>query len=334
MTPRVSILMPVHNEARYLPQALASLQRQTLRDWELVAVDNGSSDATPQLLATAARLDERIRVLTLPAPGLVNALNSGLAACRAELVARMDGDDICHPQRLQRQVDALRADPTLGLVACRVRHFPRPQLTDGMRAYEAWQNQHLDHAAIMADRFVESPFTHPSVCLRRAALEAVGGYRACGWPEDYDLWLRLAHAGLRFTRLPETLFFWRDRPERLTRSCADYTLAAFRACKVHHLKNDYLKGHHEVTLWGAGQEGKAWRQALADEGIAVTRWIEVDKRKIGQCIHGAPVVGLDALRPGDGPLLITIGARAARPQVRAFTQQAGLVEERDFVCVT
>ncbi len=99
----------MRDEEQHLPAALASLRRQTLEDWELVAVDDGSTDATPQLLRAAAAADARIRVLTRPAEGLVSALNAGLEACRAPLVARMDGDDVCHPRRLALQSDYLHA---------------------------------------------------------------------------------------------------------------------------------------------------------------------------------------------------------------------------------
>ncbi|TLM68900.1 MAG: glycosyltransferase [Deltaproteobacteria bacterium] len=334
MKPRVSVLLPVRNEERLLPAALASLQRQTLADWELVAVDDGSSDGTGAILDAAAATDSRIRVLHRPPSGLVTALNAGLAACRAPLVARMDGDDVCHPNRLQLQAGHLAAHPGTTLVASRVRHIPRQGLSDGMRAYEAWQNAQLDHDAIMRDLYVESPFTHPSVMYRRDAVLSLGGYRDCGWPEDYDLWLRLAQAGARFARLPETLLFWRDRPERMTRTAAEYALNAFRDCKVHHLAQTFLAGTGEVTLWGAGIEGKAWRLALHAKGLAVRRWLEVDPRKIGQVIHGAPVVAVDVLIPGDGLTLVTVGAKGAREQVREFALNKGLVEGTDFLCVT
>lgn len=334
MTLPLSILMPVRNEAELLPAALASLQRQTFSDWELVAVNDGSSDATGDLLDRAAQRDRRIRVLHLPPSGLVAALNAGLAACRAPLIARMDGDDICHPQRFARQLAYLDAHPEVDLIACRVRHFPRPQLQGGMLAYETWQNELLTHDDIMRDLWVESPLAHPSVVYRKATVEALGGYRECGWTEDYDLWLRLAAGGARFARLPHTLFFWRDRPQRYTRTAPACALAAVRACKAHHLRLGFLRNCDRVTLWGAGAEGKAWRKTLAAEGVGVERWIEVDRRKLGQTIHGAPVVAIDQLRPDTGKVLVTVGARAARPQVRAFAQTHGLIEGKDFLCVT
>ena len=334
MIPRVSILMPVRNEERFLPAALASLARQTLTDWELVAVDDGSTDATGVMLARAATADPRIRVMHRPPGGLVAALNAGLAACRSPMVARMDGDDVCHPLRLELQAAHLATHPETTLVTCQVRHVPRQLLTDGMRNYEGWQNDLLGHDAIIRDLFVESPLTHPSVMFRRDAVQRLGGYHDCGWAEDYDLWLRMAAAGMRFARLPRVLFYWRDRPERQTRTAPAYTLEAFRACKIHHLRTGFLAGADEVTLWGAGSEGKAWRLALLTRGIHVRRWIEVDARKIGQVIHGAPVLGIENLAPGDGPTLITVGAKGAREQIRHYAVGRGLDEGRDFLCVT
>ena len=326
--------MPVRNEERHLPAALASLFHQSLHDWELVAVDDGSTDGTARILRAAARTDRRVRVLSRPSSGLVPALNSGLSLCRAPLVARMDGDDICHPRRLEYQQRLLAKMPELTLAACAVRHFPRPGLQGGMKAYEKWQNALLDHESICRDLFVESPFAHPSVIFRREVVERVGGYRDQGWAEDYDLWLRLAAAGARFARLPRTLLFWRDRPERLTRTAGNCTLEAFRACKAHHLRLGFLREEKTVTLWGAGLEGKAWRKALSAEGVAVARWAEVDPRKIGQTIHGAPVVPLEELRSGEGKILVAVGAKGARAQVRSWASKAGLIEGRDFLCVT
>ncbi|PLX95140.1 MAG: glycosyl transferase, partial [Desulfuromonas sp.] len=122
--PQVSILMPVRNEERFLPAALRSIQKQTLRNWELVVVDDGSCDRTPEILRSFAKSDQRIRIFSQSAVGLVQALNRGLQACSAPLVARMDGDDICHPLRLEKQLQRFRDDPSVGLVACSVRHFP------------------------------------------------------------------------------------------------------------------------------------------------------------------------------------------------------------------
>jgi len=331
--PRVSILMPLRNEAAYLPAALDSLTRQTLLDWELIAVDDGSQDDTPAMLAAAACRDSRIRVIRNTGVGLVAALNYGLEACRATLVARMDGDDICHPRRLELQATHLDQHVDTGLVACNFRHFPRSTLKQGMLSYESWQNTLETHEQIMRDRFVESPFCHPSIMVRRGLIEQVGGYRDSGWAEDYDLWLRLADNGTRFTRLALPLFFWRDHPERATRTMSEYSVDAFRACKMHFLLQDFLHHEQSVTIAGAGQEGRAWQRLLAAAGISVSRWVDVDPRRIGRTLHGAPVVTTEHLTARKDKILVAIGVRGAREQFRQLVQYLDLKEGLDFICV-
>jgi hypothetical protein len=245
----------------------------------------------------------------------------------------MDGDDICHPRRLELQAAFLDAHPGTGLVACNFRHFPRNTLKQGMLSYETWQNTLEDHDRIMRDRFVESPFVHPSIMTRREVIEGVGGYRDHGWAEDYDLWLRMAEAGIRFARLPQTLFFWRDHPERATRTLSEYSATAFRACKLHSLQRGFLRDKRSVVIAGAGLEGRAWQRLLADNGISVSSWVDVDPRKIGRILHGSPVVGTAHLPVAQDKILVAIGVRGARKQFRELVRPMHLKEGLDFICV-
>lgn len=331
--PRVSILMPVRNEDRYLQAALDSLYRQTLAGWELIAVDDGSSDATPDILAAAARHDSRVHVIRREGGGLVAALNTGLTACRAPFLARFDGDDICHPRRLELQAAYLDACPDTGLVACAFHHFPRTGLKQGMIDYESWQNSLTEHPLVIRDLFVESPFVHPSITTRRRIMEDLGGYQDNGWPEDYDLWLRMAAAGVQFARLPQTLLLWRDHPERATRTMDEYAAHAFRACKCHYLLRGFLKNTYDVVIAGAGLEARAWQRALAAAGVTVSTWLDVDPRKIGRILHNAPVISPEELRLDGRKMIVAIGVRGAREQFRNVAQRRGWHEGVDFVCV-
>jgi glycosyltransferase involved in cell wall biosynthesis len=331
--PRISVLMPVRNEERYLRAALDSLSRQTFTQWELVAVDDGSSDATPAILAAAARDDSRIRVIRLDGEGLVAALNAGLPLCNAPLLARMDGDDVCHPRRFESQACFLDTHPEIGLVASSFRHFPRTGLRRGMIDYERWQNSLENHSLISHDLFVESPFVHPGIMTRREIVAQVGGYRDCGWAEDYDLWLRMAAAGTRFARLPEPLFFWRDHPERATRTSDTYALDAMRRCKFHHLRRGFLSGVTELVIAGAGREARAWQRLLAADGVRVTHWLDIDPRKIGRLLHGAPVLHSEDFEPAGSRMIVAIGLRGARQQFRSVAIKRGWREGEDFVCV-
>jgi hypothetical protein len=246
----------------------------------------------------------------------------------------MDGDDISHPQRLAIQVGMMAEDPEIGLLACSFRHFPRHELRSGMLGYEKWQNSLHTHGAIIADIFVESPFVHPGVMFRKKLVTAVDGYREMGWAEDYDLWLRLAASGVRFARTCKPLLFWRDRQERATRTMTEYSLEAFRSCKLHHLQAGFLAGVDKVILAGAGKEGRAWRKVLADKGIEVSTWVDVDPRKIGRLLHGVMVVSPQEVSPANGKLLITVGTRGARTGIRHWADNAGFQDGVDYVCVT
>ena len=103
---------------------------------------------------------------------------------------------------------------------------------------------------------------------------------------------------------------------------------------AHHLRQGFLREVAAVTLIGAGQEGRTWRKVLAEVGIVVRRWVDLDPRKVGRTLHGAPVVAADTVKPGTGPMLVTIGTRGARALVRQWATDRGLVEGADYVCVT
>ncbi len=325
--------MPLRNEEKFLKAAIASIRAQSFTEWELVAVDDGSTDGTAGILASASA-DKRIKVLQNSGNGLVPALNTGLSECRGSFIARMDGDDISHPERLTKQLEVFAAKPETGLVASSFRHFPRKELKIGMLAYEEWQNSLTSHENIMADIFVESPFVHPGVMFRKEIVDRLGGYRDLGWAEDYDLWLRMAGAGVLFTKTEEPLIFWRDRPQRATRTMDEYSTDAFRRCKAHHLRSGFLKGSTDVILAGAGKEGRAWQRILAETGIKVSRWIDVDRKKRGRMLHGAEICGPDDISPNAGKMLVTVGTRGARTGIRDWASGAGFAEGADFICVT
>jgi glycosyltransferase involved in cell wall biosynthesis len=326
----------VRDACTTLPACLASLRAQTLLAHELIAVDDGSRDGSRALLEQWAAEDPRLRVIAQEAAGLVAALNRGLGHARAPLVARMDADDWCHPRRLELQWEALAADPALTAVGSRVRVVAEEGVrNDGMRAYVDWQNGLLSHQAIARDLYVESPLVHPSVTLRTAALRALGGYRAFDGPEDYDLWLRGFAAGWRFAKHPEVLLDWRDRPDRLTRSDPRYGEDRFRALKAEALVRAHLGAGRRVVLWGAGPIGKSWSKELRARGQQIAAFVEVDPGKIGQLVHGAPVVSVlgAAALPRGSLHLACVGQATARARIRAEATRLGLTEPDDLVAV-
>jgi glycosyltransferase involved in cell wall biosynthesis len=332
--PRVSILLPCRDAAAFLPDTIASIQAQSFRDFEVVAVDDGSTDDTRKLLDAWAAEDERVRVLSQEAQGIVPTLQHAVEASRGDILVRMDADDVAYSMRIARQVELLDENPKIGACGTLVRYFPRGTVQGGAQRYEMWLNSAIEHDEIVREIFVECPIAHPTMAIRRKVLEKVGGYQDNGWPEDYDLVFRLWTHGIAMAKVPEILLRWRERQDRVSRTDPRYDEDAFRRIKVHYLKQTLINGHNGVIVWGAGPVGKAFAQELIAQDLQVRAFIEPDPRKIGQVINDAPVVAPEGVTEyRDAFVVAAVGIPATRSEIRVALNEHGWVEGKDFVAV-
>ena len=336
VVPRVAVLLPAYNAADTLPAAIASVQAQTEADWELLVVDDGSTDGTGEAIAAAARADRRVRALRHDSNrGIVAALTTGLAAAAAPLVARLDADDLCQPRRLALQAGFLDAHPEIGLVGCRVAFGGDRRRQAGYAMHVDWANGLLTTGEIGLNRFVESPFPHPSVMFRRDLAERFGGYRDGPFPEDYELWLRWLDAGVAMAKVPETLLVWNDPPRRLSRTDPRYSFRAFYETKAVWLARWLARHnpfHPEVIVWGAGRETRRRAEFLVGHGVRITHYVDIDPRKVGQTVHGRPVLGPEQLpEPCRAFVLSYVGSWGAREDIRSRLSERGYREGGNFL---
>ncbi|GMU92570.1 MAG: hypothetical protein AMXMBFR4_16280 [Candidatus Hydrogenedentota bacterium] len=327
--------MPFRNAAATLRPAIESIRSQTFKNWELLLFDDGSDDESPAIADACATGDARIRVIRSTYVGIVSALQKACATARAPLIARMDADDVAHPSRFEKQAARMQADGSIALCGCHIQWIgPTPGA--GQRRYASWINALENHDDIVRELFVECPIAHPTFMMRRDQLEHVGGYIDRGWPEDYDLVMRLWMAGCRFGKVPEVLLDWRIADTRLSMTDPRYALSRFRALKRHYLRRAYwgrnvgAEWGKRFFQWGAGEVGKLWLREWESERPEAV--VDINPRKIGRRIHGVPVISPDLLpAPREVFVAVTVGAPGARDEIRGWLNPRGYAETVDYL---
>jgi glycosyltransferase involved in cell wall biosynthesis len=307
----ISVLLPFRDAAPTIAEALESTLADLDDADEVIAVDDRSTDGGARIVERIAGRDRRVVSLRSSGEGIVPALRTGLASSRGDLVARMDADDVVLPGRFATSLALFDADPSLAVAAVRVEPFG--EVTEGIAHYIEWQNAILtkeDHAASM---FVESPITHPSVTIRRDALEAAGGFGDPPWPEDWDLWLRLNERSFAIAKAPAVHLRWRRHARTLTTNDARYSMVSMLACRAHYLARRL--GDRPFAIWGAGQTGRRLARALEAHDKRPLFFIDIDPRK--KTARDRPVVPPEEGLARNVLIVVAVGQRGARDIVRA-----------------
>lgn len=208
----MSVILPAYNCPRYIGAALDSILEQTFQDFEVIVIDDGSTDETPEIIRSFT--DPRVQFLSQANIGLAATLNRGIGLARGRYIARQDQDDRSHPDRFARQVAYLEGNPTCGMVGTWAEIWRESAKTQRVHAHPAGD------AELKFLLLLNNPFVHSSVMLQKAALERVGGYSIDPMrqpPEDYELWSRLARA-YEVANIPELLHVYREVDGSMSRT--------------------------------------------------------------------------------------------------------------------
>ncbi len=333
----ISVLMPVHNGGQYLHAAVDSIIEQTHHKLELIIIDDHSTDRAIQSLNP----NERLRIIESPNKGIVPALNAGLKAAKYPIVARMDGDDIALPKRLEVQLDLL-LNTDADIVGTQIQLFSEEfEIGGGYLRYQEWINSQISSTDIETNFWIESCIPHPSAMMAKSLLESLEGYLDTPWPEDYDLWARAHLAGYKFAKPKDQILLkWRDYPERTSRVDQRYNDEQFLRCKAQYLsKLLSQKGVKEVSIWGTGPTGTKLYHLLSEQHIKVSSFVDVNpklkgRNKLGKPIH---IIGKaptqDELAVVGGMCLIAVRSWGARERIREALLTTGYRELIDFIIV-
>ncbi len=327
----VSVVLPFKNTEKYIFSALNSLKNQTFCDFEVVLVDDGSIDASRQIARDFCLQDSRFKLID-GGNGLVDSLNSGLAEAQGEWIARFDSDDICHPKRLELQLELAKLHGPETVVSCRVRSFPDNLVSEGYRTYENWINNLVTPLEIEHSLFIESPIPHPTAFYNRKSVLHVGGYRSLGLPEDYELWLRLWQDGFNFVRVPSNLLAWRERADRFSRLSSVYSLTSFYKTKAMYLGFVPALRSKKIIIAGTGQTARRLSKFLMNQGFYIKCFLSPEEEPRKKELRNRPVESISCFREfGDLPILVASRRPGAREAIRVFLEAQGLTNWDDFV---
>ena len=322
--PLISVVMPVRNASGTVKRALDSIFNQKLSHFELIVINDGSTDETSQILN--GYTDARLRVIHQAHQGIAKSLNKGIKAAKSGLIARMDSDDISSPDRLLMQYEYLQKHPSTGAVGTQVKFDGNIEKQRGYFLYCQWINTLISPHELYINRFVDAPLAHPTVLFRKEIIEKYGYYDESALPEDYELWLRWMEKGVRFAKVRKVLLTWRDSPERLSRVHSNYSQEAFYNIKTKYLVSWIFRKFSaklpEIWIWGWGKTVFKKSCYLQSHGLKICGYIDLanapptqQKRRV---IHY-----LNIPSPGNCLILSYVADRAGKAKIYQFLLSRG-----------
>lgn len=330
-TSAVTVLLPFCKVGEEFDAAIGSIVHQSFPSWELLLVSNNGNDEGLEIANRWVAADSRVQLVGEPQQGIAHALNKGLELCHTPYIARMDADDISHPDRLKLQVEFLEGNPDIGVVSSQTSFRSDIPGSEGFSLFVEWQNSIITPGEHELFRFAESPLAHPSVMFRKELIDRFGLYNTGNVPEDYELWLRWMDQGVRFHKIPQKLLVWNDHTARLTRTHENYSREAFFTIKCEYLARWILGNVHadkRVVICGSSRIGRKRAALLEDFGVEVYSFTDVKKRPNRQVRF---ITLKELTDPAPWFLVNFIARRGVAQDIREHFTALGFVEGRDFI---
>lgn len=329
--PLVSIIMATKNTAPYLPDCLQSILNQTYTRWELIAINDHSTDRTPEILEWYAEKDDRIRVFHSKREKLIPTLQEGYKHAEGELINRMDSDDKMPKDKLQVLVSEWLKYGKGHIVAGGTEHFvDKGEVGEGFRRYESWLNEIARNNLHYQEIYKECVI--PSHCwiIHKKDFDRVGAFDPEIYPEDYDLCFRFYKHGLQVHGIDKVLHFWRDRSDRISRTWDEYKDNRYFPLKVKNFYQIDRKRNLPLVLWGAGKNGKDLAKLLLEEENTF-HWVCDNERKIGRDIYGITLTHFDTVKNlSNAQIIVVVNAIDDQEIIRKQLLDWGKVAGKDF----
>lgn len=327
--PHISLIMPFYQAETFIREALLSLLEQDFTDWELIAVNDQSSDSGATIVEEFVFEDVRFRLFQNQEKGIIPALQLGLQKARGKYIGRFDADDRLPPERLRLMSSFLDGAKPKTIVTGMVQYFSDRPISNGYSKYQNWLNETNLNGETWDEIYRECPIGSPNWLMDRKALLAIGGFDGLSYPEDYDWCFRCYQHKFEVQCLSSTTLFWREHPNRTSRNSENYQQAAFFELKIKRFIE--LEAFEDLVLWGSGRKARITAAILRENGVRF-RWMDLEPSRFPEGIHGQEIEDYRRIEARNGQKLL-IGVYpnpAKRNDLEAFLISRKLQKGRDY----
>ena len=318
--------MPVKNAGKYLKPCLESILAQSHKDWELIAINDGSTDGSDIVLSEYAAEYTNIHTADSEGTGIVNALQRAYGMCSGNVIHRMDADDLMPADKLEQMI----ADVEMGTVVTgKVSYFCDDQkVGNGFEKYTDWLNGLMESGDFWRDTYRECPIPSSAWMMCRDDFERIGRFDSALMPEDYDLAFRIWKNGLKITRLNQVVHHWRDSATRTSRNESQYFPLAYLPLKVHYF-TALERNKKPLVLCGAGKKGKLVAKELLAQGENFS-WVTNNKKKIGKDIYGVVIQSEEGVDYKNTQTILAISSPEEQVVLQKELDERNLQNNEDY----
>ena len=328
--PLVSIIIPFKNTEDFLQECLQSIRDQTYENWEVIAVNDHSTDGSKKLVSDYSAKDSRIHVLDNTDNGIIPALRTAYLKSKGQLITRMDSDDIMTPNKLAIMTHSLVQSGQGYIAVGQVKYFAENGINNGYKRYEHWLNSLTATGNNYSEIYKECVIPSPCWMIYREDFDACDAFEANRYPEDYDLAFRFYAKGLQCIPCSEVLHHWRDYDHRTSRTSKHYAQNYFLDIKLHYFLKLDRNAKRPLVVWGAGTKGKTIAKSLVEKEIDFY-WVCDNANKIGKKIYGQYMLHFSVLAQFTNPQsIITVANIEAQDSIYDFLSELQYENMKDY----
>jgi len=327
----ISIITPFKNSSKYIEDCITSILSQTIKNWELIIVDDYSTDNSFDIVQKISLKDDRIKLYKNNGNnGIIEALRLGLNKSAGNYITRMDSDDLMEPIKLEELYLNLKKKGKGFVSTSCVKYFSKEGIGKGYKNYEDWLNKLMVDKNNFSEIYKECVIPSPNWMIHKEDLLACDAFNSNIYPEDYDLVFRFYKNNVRLITSVKKLHLWRDYSNRTSRVDSNYADNHFLDLKIKYFLELNYDCEKELVIWGAGKKGKLLAEKLSEQNISFS-WVCNNPNKIGKNIYNIQILEIDYLNKlNNFQSIITVANKESQMLIKDFFDSMGLEKMKDY----